>query len=44
MKLANPALKAMTRGQSFKTDDTSISAIAANQAKVQHLLDRAGFQ
>ena len=44
MKLANPALKAMTRGQAFKTDDTSISTIAANQAKVQQLLDRAGFQ
>ena len=44
MKLANPALKAMTRGQAFKTDDTTLSAIAGNQAKVQQLLDRAGFQ
>jgi iron(III) transport system substrate-binding protein len=44
MKLNNPALKAMTRGQTFKTDDTSISTIAANQAKVQQMLDRAGFQ
>ncbi len=44
MKLSNPALKAMTAGKPFKTDSTSISAIAANQAKVQQLLDRAGFQ
>lgn len=44
MKMDNPALKVMTRGKSFKTDDTPISTIAANQAKVQQLLDRAGFQ
>ncbi len=44
MKLANPALKTMTRGKAFKTDDTPLSTIAANQAKVQQLLDRAGFR
>ncbi len=40
-KLANPALDTMG---SFKVDTMPISAIGMNQAKVQQILDRAGYK
>ena len=39
----NPALKAMTGG-SFKADLIPVSAVGMNQAKVQQMLDLAGFR
>jgi len=39
----NPALKAMTNGP-FKSETIPISNVAANQAKVQQMLDRVGFK
>lgn len=40
----NPALKAMAGGKPFKTETIPISAVGANQVKVQQMLDRAGFK
>ena len=42
--LDNPALKAMTGGQPFKSETIPISAVGANVTKVQQMLDRVGFQ
>jgi iron(III) transport system substrate-binding protein len=39
----NPALKAMSGG-AFKSELIPISAVGMNQAKVQQMLDRVGFQ
>ena len=39
----NPALKAMSGG-SFKSETIPIGAVAANQTKVQQMLDRVGFK
>lgn len=41
----NPALKAMTGGSGqFKAETIPISAVGANQVKVQQMLDRVGFK
>ncbi|MCJ0763839.1 extracellular solute-binding protein [Variovorax terrae] len=40
---SNAALKAMTGG-SFKSETIPISAVGANQTKVQQMLDRVGFK
>ena len=41
----NPALKAMTGGSGqFKSETIPISAVGANQVKVQQMLDRVGFK
>ncbi len=40
----NPALKAMTAGKPFKSETIPISAVGANQVKVQQMLDRVGFK
>jgi len=40
----NPALKAMTNGGQFKSETIPISAVGANQVKVQQMLDRVGFK
>ena len=43
VQLDNPALKAMTNGQPFKSETIPISAVGANMTKVQQMLDRVGF-
>jgi iron(III) transport system substrate-binding protein len=43
VKVANPALKAMTGG-SFKSETIPITAIGNNQLKVQQMLDRVGYK
>jgi iron(III) transport system substrate-binding protein len=43
VKVANPALNAMG-GASFKSETIPVSVIGSNQAKVQQMLDRAGFK
>jgi iron(III) transport system substrate-binding protein len=43
VQVPNPALQAMTGG-SFKSETIPISAIGANQTKVQQMLDRVGFK
>ena len=40
----NPALKSMTGGAPFKSETIPISAVGANVAKVQQMLDRVGFK
>ena len=40
----NPALKAMTGDKPFKSETIPISAVGANQVKVQQMLDRVGFK
>ena len=40
----NPALKAMTGNAPFKSETIPISAVGANVAKVQQMLDRVGFK
>ena len=40
----NPALKSMTGGGQFKSETIPISAVGANQVKVQQMLDRVGFK
>ena len=40
----NPALKAMTGNGQFKSETIPISAVGANQVKVQQMLDRVGFK
>ena len=41
----NPALKSMTGGSGqFKSETIPISAVGANQIKVQQMLDRVGFK
>ncbi len=43
VKISNPALQAMTGG-SFKAETIPVSAVAANQTKVQQMLDRVGYK
>ncbi len=43
VQVANPALQAMSGG-SFKSETIPISAVGANQTKVQQMLDRVGFK
>jgi iron(III) transport system substrate-binding protein len=43
VKLSNPALQAMTGG-SFKSETIPISAVGANQLKVQQMLDSVGYK
>lgn len=43
VKIDNPALKAMSGG-SFKSELIPIKAVAANQTKVQQMLDRVGYK
>jgi iron(III) transport system substrate-binding protein len=40
----NPALKAMAGGDQFKAETIPVSAVGANQLKVQQMLDRVGFK
>ena len=40
----NPALKAMTSGNPFKSETIPVGTIGANQSKVQQMLDRVGFK
>ena len=40
----NPALKSMTGSGTFKYETIPISAVSANQVKVQQMLDRVGFK
>ena len=44
LNIDNPALKAMTQGQPFKSETIPISAVGANITKVQQMLDRVSFQ
>src|SRR6218665_12243 len=41
--LDNPALRAMTGDQPFKSETIAISVVGANMARVQQMLDRVGF-
>ena len=43
VKVSNPALQAMTGGN-FKSETIPVSAIGANQVKVQQMLDRVGYK
>ena len=43
VKVSNPALQAMA-GDGFKSETIPISAVAANQLKVQQMLDRVGYK
>lgn len=43
VKVSNPALQAMSGG-SFKSETIPISAVGANQVKVQQMLDRVGYK
>jgi iron(III) transport system substrate-binding protein len=43
VKIANPALQAMSGGN-FKAETIPVSAVAANQTKVQQMLDRVGYK
>ncbi|WCM91387.1 extracellular solute-binding protein [Acidovorax sp. NCPPB 2350] len=40
----NPALRAMTGGQPFKSETIPISAVGEHMPKVQQMLDRVGFK
>ena len=44
VELNNPALKAMTGGQPFKSETIPIGAVGAHMGKVQQMLDRVGFR
>ena len=43
VKVSNPALQAMTGG-GFKSETIPVSAVGANQVKVQQMLDRVGYK
>ena len=43
VKVSNPALQALGGGD-FKSETIPVAAIAANQVKVQQMLDRVGFK
>ena len=43
VKLSNPALQAMSGG-AFKAETVPVSKVAANQARVQQMLDRVGYK
>lgn len=40
----NPALKAMTGGKPFKSENIPVSAVGVHMGAVQQMLDRAGFK
>ncbi|MFD0668429.1 extracellular solute-binding protein [Ramlibacter sp. MAHUQ-53] len=44
VKVANPALAAMSGGGNFKAETIPLAAVGANQVKVQQMLDRVGFK
>jgi iron(III) transport system substrate-binding protein len=44
VKVDNPALQAMAGGGDFKAETIPLAAVAANQVKVQQMLDRVGFK
>jgi iron(III) transport system substrate-binding protein len=44
VKVSNPALQAMSGGGDFKGETIPLAAVAANQVKVQQMLDRVGFR
>jgi iron(III) transport system substrate-binding protein len=44
VKVSNPALQAMGGGGDFKSETIPLAAVAANQVKVQQMLDRVGFK
>jgi len=44
VKVNNPALQAMNGAGDFKTETIPLAAVAANQVKVQQMLDRVGFK
>jgi iron(III) transport system substrate-binding protein len=44
VKVNNPALQAMGGGGDFKAETIPLAAVAANQVKVQQMLDRVGFK
>jgi iron(III) transport system substrate-binding protein len=43
VKPSNPALQAMTGGK-FKAETVPVANVAANQARVQQMLDRVGYK
>ncbi|HWP10470.1 MAG TPA: hypothetical protein VNN06_01515, partial [Ramlibacter sp.] len=43
VKVSNPALQTMGGGGDFKAETIPLAAVGANQAKVQQMLDRVGF-
>jgi iron(III) transport system substrate-binding protein len=44
VKVKNPALQAMSGGGEFKAETIPLTAVGANQVKVQQMLDRVGFK
>jgi iron(III) transport system substrate-binding protein len=44
VKVKNPALQAMSGGGEFKSETIPLTAVGANQVKVQQMLDRVGFK
>jgi iron(III) transport system substrate-binding protein len=44
VKVANPALQAMSGGGDFKAETIPLAAVGANQTKIQQMLDRVGFK
>ncbi len=44
VKVKNPALQSMSGGGDFKSETIPLSAVGANQVKVQQMLDRVGFK
>lgn len=44
VKVANPALQAMTGGGDFKAETIPLAAVGANTVKIQQMLDRVGFR
>ncbi len=44
IKVNNPALQSMSGGDDFKAETIPLSAVAAQQARVQQMLDRVGFK
>lgn len=44
VKVANPALQAMSGGGDFKAETIPLAAVGANTVKVQQMLDRVGFK
>ncbi|TWO72628.1 extracellular solute-binding protein [Caenimonas sedimenti] len=44
VKVANPALQAMSGGGDFKSETIPLAAVGANTVKVQQMLDRVGFK
>jgi iron(III) transport system substrate-binding protein len=44
VKVSNPALNAMSNNGAFKKETIPLAAVAANQVRVQQMLDRVGFK